>query len=341
MAAELAERATHAAQAWAQGAQVSGIRPLTGGASSLTFVAQVSGVPEDLTEVVLKVAPPGLPPVRNRDVLRQGRVMRALYGQPGVAVPPVRFEDPGEPPDVPPFVAMGMVPGVCVEPILADERDPAGEPEVRARYLDAVRVLAAMHSLEPAKLGLPDEPVSLTAEIDRWTQAYSTAPPDLQGEYERCASALHATVPASLRPVVNHGDYRLGNTLCQESRVTAVIDWEIWSVGDPRVDVTWLTFFTDEAHHPGAPTQTPAGTPTIEELLKAYADAGGPDLPHLPWFEALTRYKEAAATALLIKRGRKAGHLEPTIERMVSALPKLLEEAEHLLEGGTVTTRAI
>jgi aminoglycoside phosphotransferase (APT) family kinase protein len=152
-------------------------------------------------------------------------------------------------------------------------------------------------------------------------------PPDLQGEYEHCAQALRATMPAPLPPVVNHGDYRLGNTLCADGRVTAVIDWEIWSVGDPRIDLSWFAFFTDEARHPAMPSPGPTGMPTATDLLARY----GRELPDLRWFDALTRYKEAGATALLIKRGRKAGDLPDSLERMVPALPDLVREAEELV----------
>ncbi|GAB2964115.1 phosphotransferase family protein [Amycolatopsis acidiphila] len=322
----LRERATAAAQDWAPGSTVTSVSPLTGGTSSLTFVAEFAGAPAE--RVVLKVAPPGLAPVRNRDVLRQGRLMAALHGRPGVRVPPVLFSDHGEPPEVPPFAAMGLVLGECVEPALSEERDPARFPQVRSRGLDAAGVLAAIHALDPAAVGLGDEPVmTLGAEIDRWTRAFSTVPADLQHDYERYGRLLHETMPEPLPPVVNHGDYRLGNTLCTNGRVEAVIDWEIWSVGDPRIDLTWFTFFTDEAHHPGAPSAEPSGMPTAAELLASY----GRELPDMRWFDALTRYKEAGATALLVKRGRKNGDLTGSMARMVPALPVLLEEAASLV----------
>jgi aminoglycoside phosphotransferase (APT) family kinase protein len=328
---QLRDRAQRAAQDWHTGATVTKVAPLTGGSSSLTFIADLENVPAEQERLVLKVAPPGLPPVRNRDVLRQGRLMRALYGQPGVLVPPVFFEDAGDPPDVSPFLAMGFIPGECVEPTLSPERDPAKNGQVRERGLDAARMLAAVHSLDPAAIGLGDEPVvPIAAEIDRWTRAFTTVSTELQGDYERCAAALHATIPEPMAPVINHGDYRLGNTLCLGDSITAIIDWEIWSVGDPRIDITWLTFFTDETQHPGSRSPEPTGMPTNQELIDTYVAAGGPPLPDLRWFEALTRYKETSATALLIKRAMKAGDLGP-MANMVPALPLMLEETLSLI----------
>lgn len=312
------------------------MRPLTGGASSLTYVAELTGVPDTARTLVLKVAPPGLEPVRNRDVLRQGRLMNSLHGRPGIVVPRVHFDDAGDPPDVPPFVAMGFVTGECTEPILDDARDPSRFEQIRARALDAAFVLAKIHQVDVAAAGLDHEPVvSLGDEIDRWTRAFTTVPNDLRSGFERSAAALHASMPAGLPPVVNHGDYRLGNTLCAGDRVTAVIDWEIWSIGDPRIDVSWLTYFTDEARHPAAPSDQPSGMPTAAELLEAYTTAGGAALDDFVWFDALTRYKEAAATALLIKRGRKSGDLSPGTARMESALAGMLVDVEQLVDRRT------
>src|SRR5690606_26430562 len=110
-----------------------------------------------------------------------------------------------------------------------------------------------------------------------------------------------------------------------------IIDWEIWSVGDPRVDLAWLTYFTDEAGHPAAPSAEPCGTPAIAEVVREYEQALGRPVSDLAWFDALTRYKEAAATALLIKRARRTGDMPAAFLRMAPALPGLVDEAMALL----------
>ncbi|MEU9271627.1 phosphotransferase family protein [Streptomyces sp. NPDC048251] len=328
---QLTERAAVALRGWAPGAAVESVEPLTGGTSSLTYVAVLSGAPAGYERVVLKVAPPGLEPVRNRDVLRQARLMQLLSGVPGVRVPKVLFSDKGAPTARQPFVAMELVPGECVEPVLAP-RGALPASQVRARALDAARMLAHLHRVDPKRTALAVEPVVTPgAEVDRWTRAFTTVPEDLRTGYEAVEARLRATLPAAMMPVFTHGDYRLGNTLCDADSVNAVIDWEIWSLGDPRVDITWLTFFTDEARHPASPSQEPTGMPGKAELIDAYQEARGERLPELGWFEALTKYKESAATALLIKRGRKADHLTAMHRRMLPALPVLLEEAMELL----------
>jgi aminoglycoside phosphotransferase (APT) family kinase protein len=238
-------------------------------------------------------------------------------------VPEVLFEDAGDPPDVSPFLAMNLVPGECLEPILQADPDPRRFAEFRARAFDAARMLAAMHRLAPTDIGLGAEPVvPVKAEIDRWVRAYETSPPHLQFNYTEVADALYASIPPDVRPVVNHGDYRLGNTLCGGEHLNSIIDWEIWSVGDPRVDLTWLTFFCDDSGHPSKSSDQPSGMPSSSELLAAYVDAGGDAFPDLDWFYALTYFKEAALTSLLVKRAEKSG--DPVLaERMGRFTPKL------------------
>lgn len=303
---DLAARATAAAQGWAPGCAISDVQPLTGGASSLTFTGLVTGGPVVGERVVLKVAPPGLEPVRNRDVARQARLMRALDGAPGVRVPSVYFEDDGDPPEVPPFHAMNIVPGECLEPLL-QAPPPDVMPLVPDRAFAAAAMLAALHRVDPTAVGLgAEKQTPLDAEIKRWTRAFETVDERMNARYQEAEELLFATMPPALPDAICHGDYRLGNMLCDGGEVSALIDWEIWSLSDPRLDLAWFLFFTPEAKHPMASNQGPTGMPTADALLDAYVAESGAEPTNLEWFHCLIRYKEAAATALLIKRMLKA-----------------------------------
>ncbi|MFZ4519788.1 MAG: phosphotransferase family protein [Microthrixaceae bacterium] len=328
--AELGVRAQAAAQRWSPGCRLDGLRPMTGGTVGLVVAADVHDGPAAVRTAVLKVAPPGLPPVRNRDMLRQARVIGALDRRPGVAVPPLLFTDAGDPPEVPPLFATALVEGECLEPLLeASSRERLHEPTSRARAFGAVRMLAALHRLAPEDLGLGDEEVvSPVGEVDRWTRTFDTVHDEVRRGYQECAGALRAAAPEPLPSVVVHGDYRLGNMLCDGDRVRAVIDWEIWSRSDPRIDLSWLLFFTDEARHPVVPADVDSGMPSDRELLAAYEEETGAPVPHLEWFHALTRYKEAAAMALIAKHLAKRGETD-TLARMAVMLPALIAEAHE------------
>jgi hypothetical protein len=65
--------------------------------------------------------------------------------------------------------------------------------------------------------------------------------------------------------------------------------------------------FTEEAGHPMRSNHEPTTMPSDVALLDAYAAAAGALPADLEWFHCLVRYKEAATSALLIKRALKAG----------------------------------
>ena len=255
------------------------MQPLTGGASSLTFTALVTGGPTEHERIVLKVAPPGLEPVRNRDVARQARLMRALAGAPGVRVPSVFFEDDGDPPEVSPFHAMNVVPGECLEPIL-QAPPPDVLPVIPDRAFAAAAMLAALHRVDPVAVGLGGEKeTTLDDEIKRWTRAFETVDERMNARYLEAEELLFDTMPPALPHAICHGDYRLGNMLCDGAEVAALIDWEIWSLSDPRLDLAWFLFFTDEAKHPMASNPGPTGMPTADALLDAYVEESGASPP--------------------------------------------------------------
>jgi aminoglycoside phosphotransferase (APT) family kinase protein len=303
---DLAARATGAAQQWAPGCAVEGVEFLPGGTVSIVYTATVRGGPGDDERLVLKVAPPGLEPVRNRDVLRQARCIDALSRAPGVIVPPVLFTDPGEPPEVPPFFATPFLSGECVEPLLVAPTNPVARDVARTRAFAAVDVLVAMRRGSIDGLGLGAEPVMTPAdEVRRWTRTFETVPDDLRQGYEHAADALLASAPDLVGPSVVHGDYRLGNMLCDGTTIHGVIDWELWTVSDPRIDLSWMLFFTDEAEHPSGAHGVPSNMPTRAELLGAYESGTGRATDDLDWFDALTYYKEGAAMALISKLARR------------------------------------
>jgi aminoglycoside phosphotransferase (APT) family kinase protein len=304
---------------------VTDLRPLPGGASSLTF----SGVIDD-RRVVVKVAPPGVAPTLHRDVLRQARVIRAL-GQTAVPVPVVLWEDGGDPPAVPPLFVMSFLDGTSLEPLF--DLDATGdEPAVVAQRLrNAAHAMAQLHRLEPASVGLGAESViGLAEEIERWCRLFETVDPSLVPGWHDVGTALRSSVPAALRPAVVHGDFRLGNLLAAADRITAIIDWEIWSVGDPRIDAGWFLVNADPATY-GRRTPYSGSTPPPAELADIYASALGCAVPELEWFQGLACFKSAATWSLIVKHNRRRNIPDPDLEAMAPVLPALLARAAEFL----------
>ena len=305
---------------------ISDVRPLTGGASSLTY----QGV-RDGTSVVAKVAPPGLEPILHRDVLRQARLLRALAAT-SVPVPGVVCEDPGAPVEVPPLFVMSYVEGSSLEPLFDVETDGTAAGVVADRMRDAARVLARLHQLTPAEIGLAQEPyVPAPEEIERWSRTLGTVDAALVPGWQTVAELLRDRSPVPMAPAIVHGDFRLGNLLSVDRQVTAIIDWEIWSVGDPRVDLGWFLLNADPDTY-RRPTPYVGTTPALTELTSTYAAEQGSDAPEgLDWFVALAAFKSTATWALIVKHNRRRPEPDAEIEAMAEVLPRLLARARGLV----------
>ena len=144
------------------------------------------------------------------------------------------------------------------------------------------------------------------------------------------AADLESSTPPALLAAIVHGDFRLGNLLAVDDRITAVIDWEIWSVGDPRVDAGWFLINCDPMTYRRSARYIRA-TPPLSELAAVYRDELGREVPELDWFCALACFKSAATWSLIVKHNRRREHADPGLEAMASALPQLLSRARELL----------
>jgi aminoglycoside phosphotransferase (APT) family kinase protein len=242
----------------------------------------------------------------------------------------VLWEDEGDPPDEPPMFVMSYVDGISIEPLF-DLEPAAVEPvNVADRMRDAARVLADLHRLDPSALGLGDEPeVGVDAEVERWCALLRTVDPDLVPGWERTADVLRSSMPAHAGPSIVHGDFRLGNLLIDKNAIAAVVDWEIWSIGDPRVDLGWFLLNADPDTY-RRPTPYVGLTPPAADLVGAYGDAFGSVPNDLDWFCALASFKSAATWSLIVKHNRRRPTPDPDYERIADQLPTLLERARVL-----------
>lgn len=332
---ELAERCVASLQATHPHVAVQAIHPLVGGASSFTFRIALSHISADLESVVLKLAPPGLPPVGNRDVLRQARLLRMLGADGRVPVPPVICDLLARKEDDAPGFLMGFVPGESYEPNMDGESPsmPTGE-QVSSRMTQAVKILSQLHSLDLVTLGAVGEPViTPVAEVERWARAFETVDPQFRDGADELRDLLLSDPPPPMQPRLSHGDYRLGNMLAAGGVIRAVIDWEIWCVADPRVDLAWFLMLVEPSSQPLAVWKAP-GMPTEAEVIRAYEQSVGAKVEARVWFDALVRYKQAAISALVVKNNRRRAVPDPAIERhAANTFPALAGGLERLRKG--------
>ncbi|BBJ39253.1 aminoglycoside phosphotransferase [Streptomyces antimycoticus] len=300
------------------GAPVGELTVLPGGHSGLTYEVAAGDA-----RYVVKAVPPGQRPVGRNDVLRQARVLGALAGS-TVPVPGVVAVDETQPA----WFAMDFAAGEAVEPVLDDhEVDPGTS---RARMLEIASVLRRLHGTDVDTPGL-DAPAPLDAagELARWSRTLRAVPTELRPGGEELLARLADDVPRGLPPVLLHGDFRLGNVLCVGERAVAVVDWEIWSVGDPRIDLGWFLLFADHRNFPQL-GHAVSGLPGEAELLDTYLD-GRPALPAMDWFRALGRMKMAAIMGHNLRRHREGKHHDPDQERLPPTIAAMIRTARDIL----------
>ena len=225
--------------------------------------------------------------------------------------------------------------GSALEPLVDDSQLPPAQ-ELAARVLGAAETLARLHRVGSNDLreysgDSASEFADLEFEVRRWARVFSTVDLDLNGADEVCAMRLLAKTPKPLRRSIVHGDFRLGNIVCDGGHVIAVLDWEIWSLTDPRIDVGWFLMTLSADGLPSAIRTSAPGLPSPEEALSVYETAIETKLADLSWFGALSRFRAAAAMSLNIKHNRRRPTPDPRIESYAGKLPEFLALASDLI----------
>ncbi|GGB61156.1 aminoglycoside phosphotransferase [Roseibium aquae] len=191
---------------------------------------------------VLRRKPPGTLLKSAHAVEREYRVQKALSGS-DVPVPKMLAlcEDDGVIGSA--FYVMEHVTGrtfddPCLEGVAPSER--------RSIYLEMIRVLAAIHSIDLEARGLTDYGPGhnyYRRQIDRWTKQYRASETEPIADMERLIEWLDAHAPEDDgRRSLVHGDFRIDNLLFARSGpdCVAVLDWELSTIGHPFADLAAL-----------------------------------------------------------------------------------------------------
>ena len=313
---------------------VSARRIGVAGGSNFTFLLERGG-----DRYVLRRPPrPPLPPSAH-DMVREAHLQLALARQ-GIRVPPIlavceETEVLGVP-----FYVMEHLNGS----VITDELPPhlAADPEARRRVgLDLVDTLAEIHGADVTEPGLAAfvRPGSYAErQVRRFSDLWPlNATRDLP--VPEIGRRLATAVPKPLPLSVVHGDYRLGNALVDDasSRITAVLDWEMGAIGDPRADLGYLVAtYTEPGGSANAlgtsPVTATPGFPSRDELIARYEEHTGASVARLAWFEALALWKAAVFCEAIYGRYRRGELGEaPQAARFEDGVPRLVAGAAEAL----------
>lgn len=266
---------------------------ITGGKSNLTY-----SVNDGTTSVVLRRPPLGHVLATAHDMSREYRVMSALAAT-AVPVPTMHAFCADEKVLGAPFYLMARVAGTAYQS--ADELAALGVELTRDISQQLVDTLAALHEVDYRAVGLGDfgKPEGyLVRQVARWRkQLESSRSREIAG-IDELAQFLSDRVPQTSAGTIVHGDYRLDNALVADGKITAVLDWEMSTLGDPLTDVAVLLAYQQMAELSGAGAAVTnaslaPGYLSQAEVIERYANKSGRDVSELGFHIGLAFFKLA------------------------------------------------
>lgn len=172
--------------------------------------------------------------------------------------------------------------------------------------LAMVDALLCLHELDYQAIGLgnfgrPDgfhqrqvsrwlHQLESVADYAGWPGAGSLPELDLLGRW------LNDNCPQRFTPGILHGDYHLSNVMFSRkgSELSAIVDWELATIGDPLLDLAWLVITWPDASGHGAGTievHPREGFPAAEELVERYRAGSSRTFDAFTWHRVLAAFK--------------------------------------------------
>ncbi len=256
------------------------VRQFSGGASNLTFLLRYP-----TREVILRRPPRGTKAKGAHDMRREFTIQQSLAPVFPYVAEMIGFCDDQS------VLGADFYVMERIEGIIPRSEWPADVPlspeQARALCLNAVDVLVELHSVGPAASGLGERGKGagyVGRQVEGWTARYRNAHTDDVPDFEDVMEWLGDNQPDDIATCVIHNDYKLDNLVFSPddvTRIVAILDWEMATLGDPLMDVAgsmayWVQADDSEAFKMlrRVPTHLP-GMLTRDEFVAHYCERMG------------------------------------------------------------------
>jgi aminoglycoside phosphotransferase (APT) family kinase protein len=149
-----------------------------------------------------------------------------------------------------------------------------------------------------ADLGRPDG--FHERQVDRWTSFLERIKRRELPGFDEAAAWLRSHRPVDHVPGLMHGDYQFANVIYQHgapATLAAIVDWEMGTVGDPKLDLGWVlqSWPADTmAVDPTAASYVDMfAMPSRDQVLHHYADVSGRQVDDIDYYVILAKWKLA------------------------------------------------
>jgi aminoglycoside phosphotransferase (APT) family kinase protein len=313
--------------------------PIGEGHSNVTYLIE-----RGETEFVLRRPPRGPLPPSAHDVLREARLLRALRETPARVPEVLAVCDDPETIGAP-FYVMERVDG---EVIVASVPDALDNPPQRRRIGEQlIDALVEIHAVDWSAVGLEGfgKPTGyLERQLRRFGGLWEINRTREIPAVERVGAWLAENLPQSGPATIVHGDYRLGNTMFAAqapARLTAVLDWEMATIGDPLADIGYLCMMWSERDDPSEGLRAALGNvtraegfQTRAELIARYEERSGRSVGDIRWYTTLAVWKSVVFMEGNYKRAVAGSTDDPYLRQFGDGVLELAQRAEEVAFGG-------
>jgi aminoglycoside phosphotransferase (APT) family kinase protein len=291
---------------------------------------------------VIRIPPPTAPDSRDEGILREWRITEALEGTDVPHTPAIAMCDDqsvlGRA-----FYLMGLVDGWS--PMDMGDSWPAPfEADLAARAGLAYQLVEGTALLSKVDwkakgldgLGRPDG--FHERQVDRWTSFLERIKGRELPGFDEAAAWLRAHKPIDYIPGIMHGDYQFANVMyCHgaPARLAAIVDWEMGTVGDPKVDLAWVVQSWPEDTQSAEASESGyvdmRGMPSRDQVLAHYSEVSGRQVDDIDYYVILAKWK----LAVVLEQGFQRAGDDEKLNAFGPIVLDLMQGAADLAESTT------
>jgi aminoglycoside phosphotransferase (APT) family kinase protein len=287
------------------------IKQFPSGYSNLTYFLKSSS-----QEFVLRRPPFGAKSLQGgHDMFREYNVLKNLKSQ-FLKVPDVYLYCGNSEIIGAPFYLMERVEGYIIRPNL-QQKDSPGKEVIQNVSKSLVSTLVKLHNvdIDQANLNeLGNIDGYVKRQVEGWIKRYNHSKTDSIVNMEFIASWLHENQPLEVQASIVHNDFKYDNLVLDKdnhSQITAVLDWEMATIGDPFMDLgTTLGYWVDKNDLPELKlfqlsATTLNGNPTREGILELYEKESGKNISNPVFYYVFGLFKIAVIAQQIYFRYKK------------------------------------
>jgi aminoglycoside phosphotransferase (APT) family kinase protein len=294
-------------------------------------------------DAVIRIPPPSAPIDRDAGILREWRIIAALDG---TDVPHTKAVAVCEDTSVlgRTFYLMGLVDGWSPMDNV-DGRWPepyAGDASARSGLAHAlIDGIAELSKVDWQARGLGDlgRPDGYhERQVQRWTRFLDRSKGREIPGLAEATRWLEGHRPIDFVPGIMHGDYQFANVMFKHGipvEMAAIVDWEMGTVGDPKLDLAWVvqSWPEDTSEQEGLGYVDITGMPSRSALIERWATLAGRQVDDMDYYVILAKWKIAIVLEQGFQRARedddKMQAFGPIVLTMMQEAADLAESSDY------------